>query len=714
MEEGCHAQQASLLYFLIFTRYPKVLKFGGAAVLVSVFVIFGIGKLYQHWDDDPDRGAIAVKDGAFGESYSTPIYLNQGWDEADSLWFYNTTQGSGLLPYDFFLVLEKADSQELVRSVPNMDRHRYLPQKKTFFNPDALPVGIVKDTYQGKDYVGYTCAACHTGQVNYKGKAIRIDGGPAMADMVGFLKDLQDALVAALGEKDEAKNRRFVEKVLALKNDYATAKEVNADLKIWTDRVRLYNTVNNSTHDGKKIEYGHARLDAFGRIYNRVLQHVVNKEHLAGILANLRSATGRYLLNTSQISNVLADVDDVIVNDDEFAQVLKRLRQPKPDYPELSNTDMLRFRNVMFNSPNAPVSYPFLWDIAQSDYVQWNGLASNAALGPLGRNAGEVIGVFGVLDWQADNRWFGLSEKFRRFSISSFASGQTTKSTPIYFKSSIDLTNLKRLERHLQSLMSPEWPEKILGKIDRAKAKRGKLVYDSLCLSCHEVIDRSNRDRKVVAKMFSLQKAGTDKAMAENSVKYSGKSGNFMHTYQSTDVGTILLEEEAPAAAILTAATKGVVTTPDPDKWFIRRWADWLYTVAGSLFDNEIKSSIKAGKYEPDTTAEPFNSLLSYKARSLNGIWATAPYLHNGSVPTLYDLLLPAKASERCPKARPATFKVGAREFDPVKVGFRHEGYDGFEFRTDLRGNSNAGHEYRACAMTDDERWDLIEYLKTL
>ena len=49
----------------------------------------------------PDRGAIAINDGALGESYATPVYLDQGWDEADSLWFYNTTQGSGLLPYDF-------------------------------------------------------------------------------------------------------------------------------------------------------------------------------------------------------------------------------------------------------------------------------------------------------------------------------------------------------------------------------------------------------------------------------------------------------------------------------------------------------------------------------------------------------------------------------------------------------------------------------------
>src|SRR5690606_4324779 len=161
------------------------------AFATLLLIILAIGKLYQVWDDDPDRGAIAIEGGAFGESYATPIYLDQGWDESASLWFYTTTQGSGLLPYDFFLVLEQADSAELFRSTANIDKFRYLPQKPTFFNPDGLPVGFAREYYRGKDYVGYTCAACHTGQVNYQGQAIRIDGGPAMADMVGFLTALQ-------------------------------------------------------------------------------------------------------------------------------------------------------------------------------------------------------------------------------------------------------------------------------------------------------------------------------------------------------------------------------------------------------------------------------------------------------------------------------------------------------------------------------------------
>src|SRR5262245_38139300 len=115
------------------------------ALLAAAPIIFA--KIYQHWDNDPDRGAIGIQNGAHGENYSTPRYLEQGWSEADSLWFYNTSQGSGLMPYDFFLVLKNADStDELFRSDKNIDAFRYLPQKRTFFNPDALPVGFTKTT----------------------------------------------------------------------------------------------------------------------------------------------------------------------------------------------------------------------------------------------------------------------------------------------------------------------------------------------------------------------------------------------------------------------------------------------------------------------------------------------------------------------------------------------------------------------------------------
>jgi hypothetical protein len=107
----------------------------------------------------------------------------------------------------------------------------------------------------------------------------------------------------------------------------------------------------------------------------------------------------------------------------------------------------------------------------------------------------------------------------------------------------------------------------------------------------------------------------------------------------------------------------------------------------------------------------------AYRARPLNGIWATAPYLHNGSVPNLYQMLVPAAERE-------TAFFVGSRQFDPQKVGFSSAEFpNAFQFDTSLPSNSNRGHEFRngplgngviGRELTEEERWDLIEYLKSL
>jgi len=684
--------------------------------IIIVLLILAAGKSYQQWGDtDSERGAKAITNSLTTENFSTPRYLEQGWSEADSLWFYNTTQGSNLIPYDFFLVLEQENSTELLRSDQNMDKFRYLPQKETRFNKDALPVGFVKDFYQGKDYVGYTCAACHTGQVNYKGQAMRIDGGPAMADMVGFLTALEKSMEAT--RNDVQKRERFIKAVLERENNYSNADEVKADLKKWTDTVILYNTVNHSN-----LDYGYARLDAFGRIYNRVLQHVMNKEQVKLVLLGVTRGKNR-LLGEQQVEAVLKGISETIIDDQQFALIIERLQATGGDYPGLDQRGLLLVRDAIFNRANAPVSYPFLWDISHSDYVQWNGLAANAGVGPLGRNTGEVIGVFGTLDWKA---------REKGFSLSAYLTGEKNKKHVIDFKSSIDLTNLSRLESHIKHLQSPQWPQDILGKFDNVDrceetdqgkicsntVGRGQVIYNEYCASCHQVIKRDAWDRLVVANMTDIAVIGTDPKMAENSVLYTGYAGNFESVYQSTDVGDIVIQQRAPVVQVLTAATKGAVATPDADKWLVRRVADWAYLLGKSFFDNKIKPSVKSGNYKPDTTANPYNSLLAYKARSLNGIWATAPYLHNGSVPNLWSLLLPAEE-------RPTEFCVGNREFDPVNVGFNTEGCDKTDpkdkrrFTVEPLGNHNTGHEYGTGKdgkdkLTEQERWDLIEYIKTL
>ena len=99
--------------------------------------------------------------------------------------------------------------------------------------------------------------------------------------------------------------------------------------------------------------------------------------------------------------------------------------------------------------------------------------------------------------------------------------------------------------------------------------------------------------------------------------------------------------------------------------------------------------------------------MLAYRARPLDGIWATAPYLHNGSVPNLYDLLLPSTRRLRI-------FYVGSWEFDPLHVGIETGSpfAGAFTFDTRLPGNANTGHEY-GTNLSDSERMALVEFLKT-
>jgi RoxA-like, cytochrome c-like len=564
------------------------------------------------------------------------------------------------------------------------------------------------------------------------------------------------ALEQAMGVAQKEKLKTFVADVLKLKNDYSSEKEVVADLEKWKNTLRRYNIVNHS-----EVDYGHGRLDAFGRIYNRVVQYAISKDQFAKELALVVQPGDdkKPMMSGAEIDKVMEGVGEkVVLSDEDFANIVERLLSKKPGYPGLGLKEFLYVRNKIFNAPDAPVSYPFLWDISHSDYLQWNGLAANAGPGPLGRNTGEVIGVFGILDWgEQETSLLHPFAMLQKYSLSALLSGQKNKNHVIRFNSSIDLFNLQRLESRLRDLKSPEWPfcrndknEYYLPEPQKgvypSNAKycpgndrrfiedqryQGELLFIDRCQSCHTVVDRSAWDRIVVGHMSDVDNIGTDPAMAENSVRHNGKSGNFKDTNQSTDAGPVIVKEDAPVVQILTTATKGVIATPDADKWWPRRMVEWVYALVMSFTDNTIKASVKNGDYKPDTTAQPYASLHAYKGRSLNGIWATAPYLHNGSVPTLWDLLRPASQ-------RPKSFKVGAREFDPEKVGFKSDGYDGTQFNTDLqRGNHNTGHEKycsvrrpppakdakaipdkaapdQNCALTPDQIRDLMEYLRSL
>jgi len=106
-----------------------------------------------------------------------------------------------------------------------------------------------------------------------------------------------------------------------------------------------------------------------------------------------------------------------------------------------------------------------------------------------------------------------------------------------------------------------------------------------------------------------------------------------------------------------------------------------------------------------------FKKTNGYANQPLDGIWARAPYLHNGSVPTLRDLLNP-------PAERPARFYRGNDLYDPVAVGFvsdmaEENGRAYFEFDVSLPSNSNSGHLY-GTYLPDEEKDAIVEYMKTL
>lgn len=112
---------------------------------------------------------------------------------------------------------------------------------------------------------------------------------------------------------------------------------------------------------------------------------------------------------------------------------------------------------------------------------------------------------------------------------------------------------------------------------------------------------------------------------------------------------------------------------------------------------------------------ERFRKTNGYSNLPLDGIWARAPYLHNGSVPTLADLLQPAEQ-------RPRSFFVGDLTYDSNRVGFRHDSAEAPDGRrlmllnTAERGNGNQGHSGPpyGTELSDAEREALLEYLKTL
>jgi hypothetical protein len=364
-----------------------------------------------------------------------------------------------------------------------------------------------------------------------------------------------------------------------------------------------------------------------------------------------------------------------------------------------------------FASANAPVSYPFLWNAPRQDHTQWNGAVPNGLyIQGLARNTGEVFGVF------ADFR--------PRIVIPG------TKLIPAligYRSNSASFAGLQTLEEKIAALRPPAWPRDLF-PLDDELAAKGKPLFEKYCGECHD--ERASPD-VVRAWRTPVVAVGTDPKMQMNAQRegdpglYAGsllpppaigtrfaKPARIGDILGGSVVGSLLDEAFLPIVTPGKLRESGVWRALGMDLRSLapgKTLNDLLHPDPGLL--RQLRSAIRTHLENLYGKSPTSDVGAAYEARVLHGIWATAPYLHNGSVPNLWELLMPAKQ-------RQGSFMVGSRVFDPKNVGYVTEAspFKNGMFTADptnTNGNGNQGHEFGS-DLAPDDKWAIIEYLKTL
>jgi hypothetical protein len=602
---------------------------------------------------------------------------SQGWTQGQMEFWYEASQGSRLVPLNWLQALKNQDGSTFFTRA-QLEKLGY-----DYFSdaPDAWPIGFVKDVDGQKSWLGFNCSACHTSKLKGNGHEVVIHGGSAMADFQTFTTSLIAAVERSA--QDPVVFAQFAGTILGSGASEAAKADLKNQMKTWLQKRGTINAT------GANSYWGRGRADAVGVIL----------------------ATTAY---------VVADSN-----------------QPLDPY-DLPESD-------------APVSYPFIWNANQQGVLQHNGVVDNgvnlgpvkvAKIGALIRNWTEALGVFADVELNADQ------------SVST----------------SIKIGNLLKFEQALAKLQSPLWPAEF-GALDETKRQKGAIHFSKNCASCHGVLERDDikTDLPLIKQPISdpatesdkfvyLQPVlddavrprafqdthqprkdliGTDPSMACNAVMHRVPTGRlkgeknvkgfvplpghpaFGERAVTTDLLRVLIQRDITSNATLTilelsknqlAGLRDVIRSA-------------IYSVVQSvIYPSAVRDKLKDLRDQLTTCAtfieasrafDPESALPLYKARPLNGIWAAAPYLHNGSVPTLYDLLLPQKE-------RPETFGYVDGEMDLVKVGLKDQtGHpNAFQFKVFdegfmVKGNWNGGHEY-GVSLTTEEKMELVEYLKGL
>jgi len=210
------------------------------------------------------------------------VNVDQGWSDKQKGTWYTTSQGSRLIPLSWIRALEQPGlpldgTARLFLDPDHIKKFGYLPSDSG--KPESLPIGFAIDRQDDRQFseitkrrwkspqsknepwLGLTCSACHTAELTYQGKRLRIDGGPTLADFQRFMKTLNRALVET--RDDQNKWNRFASVVLKgvdKESNRALLKGELANLIAWQLKVEQANET--------PLEYGYGRLDAFGHIFN--------------------------------------------------------------------------------------------------------------------------------------------------------------------------------------------------------------------------------------------------------------------------------------------------------------------------------------------------------------------------------------------------------------------------------------------------------------
>ncbi|MFI3186369.1 MAG: di-heme-cytochrome C peroxidase [Methylococcaceae bacterium] len=352
---------------------------------------------------------------------------------------------------------------------------------------------------------------------------------------------------------------------------------------------------------------------------------------------------------------------------------------------------------------DVPARYPFVWNAPIQDTTQWPGFAPNGnRIFGLSRNLGEVFGVFAVFHPKKDES--------RLLKINYIDNN------------SANFHGLNKLESLVKKIGPPRWP----WKLDKALAAEGEKIFNKKdpaednesCADCHGIKEGKKRSLLHNTWATPLLDVGTDSrevnllssqvktGVLEGAVIFPGKPPLKAVDSAFSVLGTVvegsILQHYLPVE--LNAQQQKELSKLDQLKVAFEKEVEKLEDLGdlGNLDDLKEAFQLK------DPAATP---TFPYESRVLQGIWAAAPYLHNGSVSTLSELLT---ASGK----RASEFKVGpAYDIDKVGLAVEQTRFNFTLKTTDCSdrnsGNSRCGHDY-GTTFTDKEKKALLEYLKNL